>query len=64
MRQVVTNIGTQALDAHNNNFEPPGALTSITNTQRSSLRRLIYNSFAEVSSHTRTAPPIDKRREP
>jgi len=54
MHPVVTNSGAQAYDAHNNTFEPPGVLTSITNTQRLSSHRLIYNNFAEVSLHTDT----------
>jgi len=53
MHLAVTNSAAEAHDAHNNTFEPPGVLTSTTNTQRMSHYRLSYNAFAEVSSHTK-----------
>ena len=54
MRRGVTTNGVQAYDAYNNTLEHPGALTSLTNTQRLSHHRLIYNAFAEVRPHTVT----------
>ncbi len=59
MRLEVTNTILEAFDAYNDTSELLGALTSITNTQRLSYHRLIYNAFAEVRSHTQSYFSID-----
>jgi len=53
MRRSVTTNGAQAYDAYNNTLEHPGALTSLTNTQRLSHYRLIYNAFKVNAKHER-----------